>query len=215
MTSTATDARDRPPHGRWTTFPAYFAISVIGAPLSILLHEAAHCVMAMTFGFAGIRFSYQAVTYTHESRVWDLVWAGKLEDAEAVLPLAHVGWMTMAGPLLNWSLCLALAAVARGTHSRVAAALGFLLAGRAFLIGYFVIFQPHHNRNDEDLVARLLGVEPWWVASLGMTISLLAMLWILRSMRAEERLTGTFAVAVGGVLGGYLYLAHVGPRLLP
>jgi hypothetical protein len=192
----------------------YFAFSVLAAPLSILLHEAAHFVLAVAFGFPGVRFHYASVTYADEQRVWQLVWAGRPAAANAIRSLCEVGWMTMAGPLLNWMLCLALAAAVHVSRSRLAAVLGALLAGRAFLVGWFVIFRPEYSRNDEDFVGRVLEVSPAWIAGFGIAVSTAALAWMLRALRGE-RAAATLATAVGGMLGGWVYLVHLGPRVLP
>lgn len=208
-------ALQRAPTARWVTWTVYFSLGLLGAPLSILLHEAAHFVLALCFAFDEVRFHYQSVTYAGEERVFELVWAGKLREAGTIYPLRHVAWTAMAGPLVNHVLSSGLAVLVHRRWSRIAAALGPLLAGRAFMIGYFVIFEPTASRNDEDLVARILGFSPVWLAAVGLAIAATATLWIFRSMPRSERLPGLLGTFAGGSVGGYLYLSHVGPWLLP
>jgi hypothetical protein len=202
-------------YARWTPWWTYFGYSLLAAPLSILLHEAAHLAVATALGFPDVRFGYQSVTYAGEERLLQLVWEGRFAEADSIQPLVHVGWTAMAGPLLNWVLAIALAAVVHRRRSRLAAAVGALLAGRAFMIGWFVMFEPAHSRNDEDLVGRLLGVSPAWLAGAGIVLAMGALVWMLRAIRPAERLAAVVATAAGGVLGGYAYLVHVGPLLLP
>ena len=179
-------------------------------PACIVIHEAAHYAGYLAFGLPDPTLSYASGGFAGMRDYWIMLREGDRGAAEALAPIRDVGLAALAGPLLTiilgsvglWLL------VARG--SLAGGALAFAAFFRAVPIAVvYALGTPEHT--DEAHIALTLGLPDVLIVMLQVA-GLAATLWLLLRHSTWQI---TLAIAAGGLVSLGIWMAVLGPLLLP
>jgi len=224
MPPSATDAPLEPPGlPPWRGLLVWLGAAALTAPLGILLHEAAHALTALAFGFENPALHFDSSGYAHSDAFWDALTGGLPEAAAAIYPVAQAGAVALAGVVLTWVLSLVAAAAAPRVGLRRFAgafpAAFALTAAIRWLPGaiYLVSVRPRYPdarpNFDEFRVALALGVPVEGLVLAGVAVTVGCWLYLVPRM-SPGRWLKVGAVAAGFAGGVALWMV-VGPHLLP
>jgi hypothetical protein len=182
---------------------AGFVLSALLFPLTVVLHELGHFLVGRSFGFP---------TLLHAASVTGLPETPPFDGEAGGVALA-----ALAGPAVT----LALAALGLLYRTRVwglplmATALVRFLVNLLYMVqqGFVAagIAAASDPNFDEVLAARALGVAPQPLAAVGALLLLAGLVFLWRQAGGR----GFFVLMAGTVAGMTLWLALLGPRLLP
>jgi hypothetical protein len=192
------------PLNRWV---AWGVAAALAAPLAILLHELAHFLAGLVFGFPQLMLHYGSVSDA---------------AAESGFPEWQRGIQAAAGPLATLLIVLGCGvAVRRVGPSPWAVAPAFAAGVRSLAIGvgYLIariLRRPSEGANFDELnAARHLGVAVEPVIATNVVILLAAWVFLIRRVPRGQRIATITAIAVGTIGGLALYIGWLGPWLLP
>ena len=195
---------------RFKTFLEFAAWGAIVAPATIVLHELGHFLAGLALGTPDIALHYGSVSDS---------------AAESGFPEFRIGVQALAGPVVTLLLmagCL-IALRKQADHPLYFTAL--FAAPIRFAVGavylYFVAaaaFQgiaPGQPNFDEFKAAQMLGfpVAPLLVAELALTLALWS--WAARRLGGAIRLPALAGTVIGIIAGIGIWIAGLGPLLLP
>lgn len=192
--------------GRAAPWLPWIGTAAVAAPLTIVLHELGHLLAAHAFGFPEVALHY-----------------GSVSDGakEAGFPLWQQGVKSAAGPLVSLGIVLACCYGAVRVGPRPwAVAPAFAAGVRSILIGvaYLVarVRQPGARGNfDEMNAARSLGLAPEFVVAANVLLLLAAWSFLVRRIPRDRRAGAIAGTVVGTFAGLALYIAWLGPWMLP
>jgi hypothetical protein len=192
------------PLNRWL---AWAVTAALAAPLGIILHELAHLLAGLVFGFPELALHYGSVSD---------------RAAESGFPEWQRGIQAAAGPLATLLIVLGCCgAVTRVGSKPWAVAPAFAAGVRSLVIGvgYLIarmLRRPSEGANFDELnAARHLGVAVEPVIAINVLILLAAWVFLIRRAPRGQRIATLSAIAVGTTGGLALYIGWLGPWLLP
>jgi hypothetical protein len=189
----------------WKSWLAWAGTAALAAPLAIVLHELAHFLAGLAFGFPDLALHYASVSDG----------AG-----EAGFPRWQQGIQAAAGPLATLLIVLGCCMTAgrvgpkpRTVAPAFAAGVRSVAIGAAYLAAR--VLRPEARGDFDELnAANLLGIAAEPVIAANVVILLCAWVFLLSRVRSGQRITTLSAVAAGTV-GGLVLYAWLGPWLLP
>lgn len=183
----------------------WFGAAVLAAPATIVLHELGHFIAAHTFGFPDV--------VLHHGSVSD-------GAAENGYPRWQIGLKAAAGPLVTLAVVLGCCyAVTKVGPRPWAIAPAFAAGLRSVAIGGAYMFTrlrfPGSRGNFDELnAARGLGLSADLVVAANVGLLVAAWVFLIRRI-PQRRLRVLGATTAGAVTGLALYIAWLGPTLLP
>ncbi len=201
----------------------WFLAAVIAAPLGIVLHEAAHFLAAVAFGFEGASLHFASTDYAGREAFWQAYFNGSAEAARRILPVWQVGVVAIAGVAFNWLLAVAAALLAPGRDLR---------SFGGALLGAFALFAPVRASIgltqlltvrpryldtlpafDEFRAATALGLPVELLVAVGVGVAIFCWYYLLPKLGRD-----LFAVApmliMGSLTGIFVWMA-IGLLILP
>ena len=198
----------------------WFAWSLPALPLVVQVHELGHLVWFKIFGFADVRLHYAAVSFGQHDRFWEHLQQGDVAGAARIASLFQVGVATATGILITYAT-IAISAyltTKRPPHPFIVA-LGLTAALRfkiAFEVLQRLLFTKNQLRSgsDEGMVSAVSGVQVlFWIV--GLTVVAVGWTYIIRGLPRGQRWKHLGLVAAGVAVGAVIYIAWLGPMLLP
>lgn len=187
----------------WFVWPIAFV------PVTILLHEMGHLIVARSLGFRDATLHFSAVnpgpSYGAGSAGEGLVGlAGPL--VTVVLTAVGIFWAYRDRAAV-WPYCLAVAAASRFAVSvpYSVAAILVRMSGRRLADPAF----------DEHKAATALGWSGDLLLGATSTLPVLVLIWLSLRLPRGSKLKRSFALLVGTGFGWFLWMGLLGPRLLP
>ncbi len=197
-------------HGNLKTLLVFAAWGAIAAPATILLHELGHFLAGLALGTPDIALHYGSVSDS---------------AAESGFPAFRVGVQALAGPVVTILLMAACVVALRKSPEHPLFFTALFAAPIRFAVGavylYFVAaaaFQgiaPGQPNFDEFKAAQMLNfpVVPLLVAELVLTLALWS--WAARRLSNAIRWPALAGTAIGIIAGIGIWIAVLGPLLLP
>ncbi len=217
----ASPGKPAPPLWRWLF--VWLGAAALAAPFGIVLHEAAHFLTALAFGFEAPTLHFASSGYAHSDAFWEALYTRSSQEAAAVYPVAQAGAVALAGVVTTWVLSLAAAFTAprAGLRSFTGAFLAAfaLTAAIRWLVGviYLLSVRPRYPdatpNFDEFRASAALGVPVEALVLAGVAVTVLCWLYLVPKMN-PHRWAKAAAVAVG-FAGGVAAWMGVGSYLLP
>lgn len=212
------DARS---HGtRWARVAGrWFAAAALAGPVGVVLHEAAHALVALGAGLDGVALHFASMGYAGQDAFWEALRTG------APLPMSRhaAGLVAGGGVIATWLLAAAAAAAARriGTGSFWGAVLGstaLLAPARGYTgLSYLLVVRPKwpgaFPNFDEFRAAAALGtpVDPWVLAG----VAVMAGTWAVLTPRIGRDGWAAYPALLLGTGAGMAAWGAVGPAVLP
>ena len=181
---------------------AFFA--ALAGPLSILLHEVGHALMALTLGYTNVRITYHSV---------DRIAPGNIQPWERALT-SEAGSIAS---LLIILLCFAIVLVRK--HSVFAKALGMIAAvqymgGLIYFVGAIFGATPPTDF-DSARFAQYLNISIFFPSLVETLILVSTWILFIKLISRAERVQAVFGIVTGGTFGIIIWLTLLGPSLLP
>ena len=194
---------------RWRTAGAYALLCALLAPLTIVLHEVAHYVTALALGFPDVEFHFSAIAH------------GDIGGR----PGWQSGLVGLAGPAATIAFILAAIALGRrrpGTawpHALAFAAASRLLVGVPYTLANSITRLSGGRLDppafDEYKAGVALGVSGDAMLGASVAFFFVAIVWLARALPKGRRLAAWAGLLAGTALGWALWMALLGPILLP
>ena len=190
----------------WKRWLSWAAAAALAAPVAIVLHELAHFLAGLAFGFPDLALHY-----------------GNVSDgaAKAGFPLWQQGVQAAVGPLATLLIVLGCCvATLRVGPKPWAVAPAFAAGVRSVGIGvaYLVVRilgNPAQGNFDEMNAAMGLGVAPELVIAVNVFLLLGMWIFLLSRVPSGHRLAIVSAVVSGTIVGVVVYVGWLGPVVLP
>jgi ABC-type phosphate/phosphonate transport system permease subunit len=200
---------------RWKYALLWVAAGVLAVPVACLLHELGHHVFALVFRFQGATLHYFSANYAMEEKILNFMSQGNRTSISAIYPLWQIAVNAIAGPAVGYFLILPVCLlVVKFTPYSIFIALGTIPLIRAIPETLFALFSPQ-MLDDENTAAFALGLPPTVLQVIGLLISLLGAIWLSRHIPKGRRRLALMSMGSGIVAGLIVYLAFLGPWLLP
>jgi len=200
---------------RWKYALLWAAASALAVPFGCLLHELGHHVSALLCGFRGATLHYFSANYALEQTVLNFMAQGDRAGVAAIYPLWQIAVNAIAGPAVGYFLLLpACLLAARSKPYPFFVALGAMALVRAVPETLVALASPQ-MLDDENVAAFALGLPPTVLQVAGLAISLAGAIWLASRIPQGRRLPALVSMGVGIVAGLTVYLAFLGPWLLP
>ena len=181
---------------------AFFA--AIAGPLSIVLQEIGHALMALAFGYSGIRISFHSV---HRIAPDDIQpWERALTSE--------------AGPIASLVIVFICCLIIRiRRHSIFVKAMGMIAAvqfagGLIYVVSVVFGAVPPTNF-DGARFAQYLNIPIFFPAIVESLLLIYSWIYIIGFINSSERKMAVVGVISGGALGIVIWLTLLGPLLLP
>jgi len=179
-------------------------------PACIVMHEAAHYAGYLAVGLPDPTLSYASGGFAGMRDYWIMLREGDRAAAEALAPIRDVGLAALAGPLLTIILGSAGLWLLVARRSQAGGALAFAAFFRAVPISVvYALGTPEHT--DEAHIALTLGLPGALIVVLQVA-GLVAAIWLM--LRRTTWKT-TLAIVAGGLASLGIWMAVLGPLLLP
>lgn len=179
-------------------------------PACIVIHEAAHYAGYLAFGLPDATLSYASGGFAGMRDYWIMLREGDRAAAEALAPIRNVGLAALAGPMLTIILGGAGLWLLFTGQSLVGGALAFAAFFRAVPIAVvYALGTPEHT--DEAHIELTLGLPGTPIVVLQVA-GLAATLWLLLRHTTWQI---TLAIVVGGFISLGIWMAVLGPLMLP
>jgi hypothetical protein len=199
----------------------WIAWSLPALPIAVLVHELGHLFWLKVFGFPGVQLHFAAATNALEKPFWNLIREGDPGAAAQLVSFTQFGIATFTGILISYATIIWAAwyTTKRRVHPLVVAV--GLVATLRFRLGYSVskrlLFTDNHvpSGTDEGLVGAVSGVPELLLWIVGLTIVVAGWFFIIRGLPRGKRLAHFGLVALGTIAGAVVYIAWLGPWLLP
>lgn len=220
------DEHPQPPvirSGQLRLGTTWFLAAALAAPLGIVLHEAAHFLAAVAFGFQGAVLHFASSGYSASEAFWRTYLPGSSETAAHILPVWQVGTVAAAGVVFTWVLAIAAALLApgRGLRSFGGALLGavaLFAPARGYVgLSYILTVRPHYPNAfpnfDEFRAATALAVPVDVPVAVGVVVTLFC--WCYLVPKLKRNLFVVVPALLLGTVTGILAWFTVGPHILP
>ena len=199
----------------------WLAWSTPALPIAVLVHELGHLLWFKAFGFPNVRLRYASVSHGLHTEFWRLVREGDIGAAAQVVSFPEVGIATGTGILISWLTIVACAyhTMTRTPHPLVVAV--GLAATLRLRIGIQVLKRLLFTDNqvpsgtDEGIVGVVTPIPEALLWGIGLALAIAGWYFIIRGLPAGRRLSHLGLVAAGVVAGAVVYVAWLGPWLLP
>jgi len=183
---------------KWASF------ATLAGPLSIILHEVGHALMALALGYSNVRISFHSV---------DRIAPVDIQPWERALT-------SEAGPLASLIiilLCCVIILIRR--HSIFAKALGLVasaqfIGGLIYIAGTVFGADPPTNF-DGARFAQYLNISIFFPALVEALLLIGSLIFFIRLIDSSERKPAVLGIVSGGALGIVIWLTLLGPLLLP
>jgi len=181
---------------------AFFA--ALAGPLSIVLHEIGHAIMALAVGYSNIRIRYHSV---------DRIAPVDIQPWERALTCE-------AGPIASLVIVLLCCLIIqKRRHSKFAKALGMVAAiqftgGLIYVVSLVFGAVPPTNF-DGARFAQYLNISIFFPAFIESLLLIGSWMFIIGFINSSERKMAVLGVISGGALGIVIWLTILGPFLLP
>jgi hypothetical protein len=177
--------------------------SVILVPVTVLVHELAHWLVARSAGFPA-QLHFASVSGFPEQAPFGgaPIAVGLVALAGPAMTLAFVG-LGMANARHAWGKALVATALPRFALNAV-----YMFQQSLVLAGIAKASAPNF---DEAVAGRALALPPQLLASVGALVLVIGLIWLWR--RAGAR--GFALLVLGTAAGLYGWMGILGPRLLP
>jgi len=183
---------------KWTFFAA------LAGPLSIVLHEVGHALMALVLGYSDVRITFHSV---------DRIAPVDIQPWERALT-------SEAGPIASLIiilLCYVIILIRR--HSIPAKALGLVasaqfVGGLIYIAGAVFGAAPYTDF-DGARFAQYLNISIFFPALVESLLLIGSWIFFVRLIDSSERKLAVLGVVSGGALGIVIWLTLLGPLLLP
>jgi len=183
---------------KWALFTA------LAGPLSIVLHEVGHALMALALGYSNVRITFHSV---------DRIAPVDIQPWERALT-------SEAGPLASLIiilLCCVIILIRR--QSILAKALG-LVASAQFVGGLIYVAGAAFGADpptdfDGARFAQYLNISIFFPALVESLLLIGSWIFFIRLIDSSERKPAVLGVVSGGALGIFIWLTLLGPLLLP
>jgi hypothetical protein len=200
---------------RWKYALAWVAAGLLAVPLGCLLHELGHYLVALVFGFQGATLHYFSANYAMEETILNFMAKGDRAGVSAIYPLWQIALNAIAGPAVGYFLILpACLLVVKIKPSSFFISLGTMPLIRAIPETLVALLSPQ-MLDDENTAAFALGLPPTIFQVIGFLISLAAAIWLARQIPKAQRRLALISMSFGIIAGLIVYLAFLGPWLLP
>ncbi len=211
-------------HADWIRLGhTWFLAAVVAAPLGIVLHEAAHFLTAVAFGFDGASLHFASTGYAGREAFWQAYFNESPEAAARILPVWQVGVVAVAGVVFTWVLAVvsALLAPGRGLRSFGGALLGAfaLFAPVRASVGLTQLLTVRFRyidtlpTFDEFRAATALGVPVEVLVAVGVVVTLFCWFYLLPKLGRD--LFAAAPMLLMGTLTGIFVWVAIGPLVLP
>ena len=204
----------------WQVASVWIGAAIVAVPLGVLLHELAHVMVYLAFGFPDVVLHYSSATYSVEKTFWQLIARGNLAAAASTLPIWKVGIATAAGLTVTCLTAIVCCFFARSKNPHpLAVALGVFAPVR-FLAGIPVLAawlsgKAVRSGSDEAHLAALTGIPVVLLIVGGLLFLALVWSWIIRHFPQDHRWVRYAGLLSGLSLGIFIYFWGLGPWLLP
>lgn len=183
---------------KWASFAA------LAGPLSIILHEVGHALMALALGYSNVRITFHSV---------DRIAPVDIQPWERALT-------SEAGPLASLIiilLCCVIILIRR--KSILVKALGLVasaqfVGGLIYIAGTVFGADPPTNF-DGARFAQYLNISIFFPALVEALLLIGSLIFFIRLIDSSERKPAVLGVVSGGALGIVIWLTLLGPLLLP
>jgi len=181
---------------------AFFA--ALAGPLSIVLHEIGHAIMALAVGYSNIRIRYHSV---------DRIAPVDIQPWERALT-------SEAGPIASLVIVLLCCLIIQNRrHSIFAKAMGMVAAvqftgGLIYVVSAVFGAVPPTNF-DGARFAQYLNIPIFFPALVESLLLICSWIYIIGFINSSERKMAVLGVISGGALGIVIWLTILGPFLLP
>ena len=216
---------EQPPEARTRWYVAagvWGAAAFVAGPLGIVLHEAAHAVVALGFGFDDVAIHAVSASFAESEEFWDAFVYASPQAAGELLPVLHVGLVAAAGVVATWALTLgaALLFVRGGLPPFVTALVGALalfsplrqITGVRYMAFVRSRYPDAFPNFDEFRAAAATGVPVELFVVTGALVAAIAWYLVVREIWPKVWLVGLSLV--GAVLGVVVW-ARAGEWILP
>jgi len=183
---------------KWTFFAA------LAGPLSIVLHEVGHALMALVLGYSDVRITFHSV---------DRIAPVDIQPWERALT-------SEAGPIASLIIILLCCVIIRiRRHSIPAKALGLVasaqfVGGLIYIAGAVFGAAPYTDF-DGARFAQYLNISIFFPALVESLLLIGSWIFFVRLIDSSERKLAVLGVVSGGALGIVIWLTLLGPLLLP
>lgn len=203
----------------WKVWRTWIVAAAIAAPLALLLHELAHLVAYMGYGFPSPVLHYNRASFQGAETFWRYVRLGDFAAAEKIVPIGQAAAASALAPLVTYLTILAASAIATRRRSPFAIAFG-LASNIRVLPGVLVLLVTvlggsASTGDDEQHVAFLTGTPEMALILIGLLIMVISVMWLIQYIPAGRRTVALLGMLIGVVAGLEIYSAVVGPLLLP
>lgn len=210
----------RPARLHWADALRWSAWAALSFPAAVLSHEAAHYVSYLAFGFGSPELHYGSAGYEGSSRFWELMRAGDVSGAAAIVTPWQAGAAAAAGVIATYiTVLLCVWAVRARPHPFL---FGLGLVAPLRFIGSLMILviallgkRTGASGTDEGHIAVVFPVSELALHLSGVAALLVAWISLLRAVPVENRKARIAGLIFGIVAGGALYIRLLGPLLLP
>jgi len=183
---------------KWSFFAA------LAGPVSIVLHEVGHALMALILDYSNVR-----ITYHHVDRI----------APENIQPWERA-LTSEAGPIASLViilLCFAIVLIRK--HSVFAKALGMIAAiqymgGLIYFIGAVFGAAPPTDF-DSARFAQYLNISIFFPSLVEVLILVGTWILFIKLINRVERIQAVIGIIIGGTFGILIWLTLLGPLLLP
>lgn len=198
---------------RWS-WPAVAAISVGAVPLAVLGHEAGHLIGYFVFDFPSPVLHYASSAFEGEPEFWGSLRAGDVAGAASIVDIWAAGISAGLGLLVSYCMIGFPALAPRQGASTPAACLGVAAAAR-FPLVLLLVALGRAEHTDEAHVSQALGIPLTFLIILAGVALVAAVVGPYRRLPEPNRGKVMLAMVGGSIVGTVLWMAAVGPALLP
>ena len=203
-------------------FLLFFLASTLILPLTIMIHEFGHLIMAILLGFHHVMLHYESVSYADQDRFWGLIQSGATAQAAELAPFWRVAVMEIAGPLASIATLFVTTRFAK--RYWIASIIGAVGVWRFIAPALFVWVNFRNARRglpttrhwgmDEFDFALLTGIPVGATFAVELALIVIGLVLLARALQRGTRWSAWAAILCGTFVGVH-YWYTLGPRILP
>ncbi len=193
---------------------------IVAFPVAVVSHELGHWFPARLLGVQELVLHYGSISDATSEGFWQLVRDGQLDAAAAVHPLWQPPVIALGGLLVTYATALACY-----WHATRRKPNPFLVALATIAVFRFIggvpivfirLFRPQLPASADETHAALGMVIPEMLL-LAAGFGMMWLVWwrLPRQLIRERGRWPYWAMLLGSLIGGVLYIRVLGPRLLP
>lgn len=198
----------------WQQSIRWMGASVLAFPVGVLLHELAHYITAVAFGFEGARLSYMTAPYDLEELVYAHIANGDLSGLSNVYPLWQLAINSAAGPMATYIIALTCILLSIKRINPFIISLGITVNMRALALLFIGLTQPQSCCNDENVFGKILGIPPIFFMILAVVLFFVTAFWLIKRIPKGQRIVASSSIIMGTIIGATTYMS-IGAWLFP